>query len=132
MKKTSRREKNRALELIKKISVEIENARPSKEQMIEDIKMMGFKIRSLAGNIFELAKREREFLEPLWKIGKIEKIVFGRINQLNDEEKQALFRYLNNFQRQTEERISAQELTGTGLLELEVLKERIIRKRRLN
>lgn len=139
MKKISGQEKNKVLDLIKKITFEIESARPSRERMIEDIKMMNFKIRPLVGDIFELAKREMGFLESLWKIGKIEEIVFGGVSKLNDEEREIFFHYLNNFQSQIERKISSimkQSLPegskNAYVLELEIIKEGKGQKKTLN
>ncbi len=139
MKRVDNQEKNKALELIKKITIEVENARPSKERMIEDIKMMNFKIRPLVGDIFELVKKEVGFIESLWKIGKIETIVAGGINELNKSEKETFLGYLEDFQNQAKRRISfiAKQLPpeaskNMNVLELEVFKEKKRYKRNLN
>lgn len=133
MRKTKdKEERNRALELIKKITVEVEKAKPSKKQMREDVKMMGFKIKSVVGNIFELAKIEAIFLEPLWRIGKIEQIVLNNVNQLNKQEKEILFQYLKSLEKRLEKNFYTEDLKETAVFELEVLKERLIRKRRVN
>lgn len=139
MKKTIFQKQSRVIELIKKITTEIENARPSREQMIEEIKMMKFKIKPIVGDIFEVTKREEVFLESLWKIGKIEEIITGNINKLTEEEKETLFRYLENFQNQMEKKISSsfrQLPPGLNenitILELEVFKEGKKNKRSLN
>lgn len=139
MKRADVQERNKVLDLIKKITLEVENARPSRERMIEDVKMMNFKIRPLIGDIFELTRKEVGFLESLWKIGKIEEIVAGGINELNNREKEIFLRYLENFQKQMERRISSiikqlppEESKNINILELEVFKEKKRDKRDLN
>lgn len=139
MKKASLQKRNKVLELIRKITLEVENARPSRERMIEDVKMMNFKIRPLMGDIFQLTKKEVGFLESLWKIGKTEEIVVRGINELNNREKEIFLRYLENFQKQRERRISSiiKQLPEEGskninVLELEVFKEKKKYKRDLN
>jgi len=139
MKEVEVQQRNKVLDLIKKITLEIEAAKPSRERMIEDIKMMKFKIRPLFGDVFELVRREMGFLESLWKIGKIEELVSGGVPKLNDEEKEVFFRYLNDFQNQIERKISsiirklpAEESKNMRVLELEIVKERKGQKRNLN
>jgi len=139
MKMQDLQEKNKVLDLIKKITFEIESAKPSKKQMIEDVKMMNFKIRPLIGDVFDLVKKEVGFLESLWKIGKIEEIVSGGVSKLNNEEKEIFFRYLDDFQNQMERKISsiikdlpAEESKNMRVLELEIVKERKKQKKSLN
>jgi hypothetical protein len=139
MKKADVQDSNKVLDLIKKITIEVENARPSRERMIEDIKMMNFKIRPLVGDVFELVRREVGFLESLWKIGKIEEIVAGGIAELNDREKEIFLQYLEDFQKQMERRISSvikqlppEASKNMSVLELEVFREKKGYKKNLN
>lgn len=141
MNKTKKQENNRALELIKKITWEIKNARPSKEKMLEEIKMMNFKIRPIVGDVFEIAKRKEIFLESLWKIGKIEQIISGIMNKLTEEERDMFLQFMERLQSQMEEKLTSflsnpsqsfDEKKEITILELEIFKEKNINKRRLN
>lgn len=141
MKKTKNHQNNRVLELIEKITQEINNIRPSKEKMLEEIKMMRFKIRPVVGDVFEVAKKEEIFLESLWQIGKIEQIVSGAVEKLTKKEKEMFFQFIENLQSQMEEKIASfvssskmsfNEKKGITILELEVFKDKNFNKRRLN
>jgi hypothetical protein len=130
MKKVNIQDRDKVLELIKRITVEVENAKPSKERMIEDVKMMNFKIRPLVGDVFQFIKKEVGFLESLWKIGKIEEIVTGGLPELNNEEKMVFLRYLDGLQRQMEKtptsiikQFNPEESKNINILELEIFRE---------
>jgi len=139
MKKVDTQDSNKVLNLIKKITFEVEKVRPSREKMIEEIKMMKFKIRPLAGDIFDLAKEEVGFLESLWKIGKIDRIINEGLNELSESEKETFFQYLGNFHHRIEKKLSSaikklspEEIENIKVVELEVFRERKARRKNLN
>lgn len=129
--------KEKAVDLIKKLTFELEYSKPSKEKMIEDLKMMNFKIRSLFGDIAVLANCQNSFLEALWKIGKLEETVAEGINILDEEEKKIFFNLIENIKDRVQKKIYLQvnhsfsESRETSVLEIEILKERK-RKNNLN
>jgi len=139
MKKVDIQDSNKVLDLIKKITFEVEKTRPSREKMIEEIKMMKFKIRSLAGDIFDLTKEETGFLESLWKIGKIDRIINEGLSKLSESEKETFFQYLGNFHHRIEKKLSSaikklspEEIENIKVVELEVFRERKARRKNLN
>lgn len=131
--------KEKAVDLIKKLAFELEYSKPSKEKMVEDLKMMNFKIRSLFGDISVLTESRNRagFLETLWKIGKLEETVAEGISKLDKEEKKIFFNLIENLKDKVQKKICLQfnrpsfENKETDVLELEILKERK-RKNNLN
>lgn len=118
--------KNTALNLIKKIDGEIISVTPSRETMLEDIKMMQFKIRPLTGNVFDLARQENRFLEALWKTGKIEEIISQVLPQLDKKERETFFHYLRHLQSSLGEKITYGE--NVKIFEFEVFREYLQKK----
>lgn len=140
MKKTTiKNSKNPSLvlEIINKIKKEIEEVRIPREKMIQELKMMNFKIKPVIGDLFQAAKKQDLFLESLWKIGKIDKIVSFYIDQLSEEEKKILFQYLENFKQTktinslplSEKNSPNEEIT---VLEVQLYKKSSINKKNLN
>lgn len=132
----SSKKKLTALDLIKKIDSQIEKARPSKREMLEDIKMMKFKIRPVTGDIFTLKDKDIGFLQSLWKLARIEELVGGQVERLSGGEKEIFFSYLEDLQLKTEEKIAlairrlpVKEKKNIKVLELEVFRERTRGKR---
>lgn len=127
-----------ALDVIKRVQNEVENAKPSHKQMLEDVKMMRFKIRPVFGDIAILAKKDIGFLEALWKIGKMEEIINHEIIKLNTVEKEIFFHYWQNKHQLTNKasfNLSNKPIDDkqhAAVLEIEVVKTDAVRKNILN
>ena len=131
--------KTTALDLIKKITVDVEQSIPAKEKMLEDIKMMNFKIRPVSGDIFSLAKREIGFVESLWKLGRIEQIIEDKIDTLDESEQDVFLNYLDDIQLRTQkdiaskiEKLPKREQQKMRVLEFEIFKDRFVDQTKLN
>lgn len=140
MKKTTiKNSKNPSLvlEIINKIKKEIEEVRIPREKMIQELKMMNFKIKPVIGDLFQAAQKQDLFLESLWKIGKIDEIVSFYSDRLSEEEKKVLFQYLENFKQTktinslplSEKNLPHEEIT---VLEVQLYKKSSINKKNLN
>lgn len=130
---------NRALDLIRKVTDEVENINPTRDEMISDIKMMKFKIRSISGNIFDLTNQKFGFVESLWRVAKIEEIVAGAIDTFNDKDREILFRFLDNLEMSVQEKIFAMvdqlppdDRERARVLKVEIFREPHIKKKDLN
>lgn len=126
---------NGAMDLIKRVTQEVERIRPTREEMIGEIKMMNFKVRSLGGDIFEAVARDMGFVESLWKTGKIEEIIGNSINLLNETDKEIVFRFLDDLEYQAEQRmnsavssLSPQEQDKIRVFKMEIFRERKLKK----
>lgn len=131
--------KTTALDLIKKISMEVEQKIPSHIEMMNDIKMMNFKIHPVSGDIFSITRKEIGFIESLWKLGKIEEMMTDKMEMLDDSEKDVFYSYLDEMQMKTQNSISdninqlpKKEQRQLKVLEFEISKERFIDKSKLN
>lgn len=128
-----------AFTLIQKMKREIEETQPSTQLMIDEIKMMRFKIRSVQGDIDFLTKKNHGFITALWKIGKIDEIVSIEAQQLDEEEKKIFFNYIEsqqyNMQKELHVNLPATSHTSqnqVAILEIEIVKERKINNKTLN
>lgn len=131
--------KTNALDLIRKITNDIEKYKPSKEIMMEEIKMMNFKVKPVSGDIFSLTKKDIGFVESLWKLGKVEEMVADKIDNLEENEKDIFFNYLDDLQVRTQQEIAVaisqlpkKEQKKMQYLELEIFKEKVIDPSRYN
>jgi hypothetical protein len=131
--------KTTALDLINKMAIEVEKKMPSQKEMLNDIKMMNFKIHPVSGDIFSITKKEIGFIESLWKLGKIEEMMTDKIELLDDEEKDVLYSYLDEMQIKTQnniadniQRLSKKDQRQLKILEFEIFKDRFVDKSKLN
>ncbi len=131
--------KNKEIDLIRKVTSEVEQSLPAKDIMLQDIKMMNFKVKPVSGDIFSLAKKEIVFLQSLWKLGKIDEIVTDKIDLLDQDEQDVFFNYMEDLQQRTQNDIasSIQQLPKRDqkkmkVLEFEIFKDKFIDKAKLN
>lgn len=139
MKRLTSSKKINLLDLVKKITQEVEKSNPSIEQMIEEIKMMQFKIRPIAGDIFQLLSQKHAFLTWLWRIGKVDEIVSRYLKNLTPKEREIVFDYLNRWYEEYEKKMASSFLSfqekpdpSFMVLELEVFRRKIYSKKQLN
>lgn len=129
-----------AMELIKEVRSGVEAKTLTREQMIEEIKMMKFKIRPISGDVFYLITHDMGFLESIWRMGKIEEIVSQSIDKLDAREKDILYKYLDDLEWRAQQKIMSTienlpyvEQNKVRLIQLEVFKDKLSRRvRNLN
>lgn len=133
VKVSSQKEKLNVLDLIQRISAEVERAEVSKERMLEDIKMMNLKVKPVTGDIFTLTNKDIGFVESLWKLGKIEEMISDKLDLLDEQDKDVFFNYLDDLQFRTQQQIAVaiselpkKERKKMQLLELEIFKDKFI------
>jgi len=116
-----------ALDIIRYITTEVEGKKVPLEIMISDVQMMKFKIRSLFGDISMIEHLERDFIESLWRIGKIDEIVSSNIQDLDEDEREVLFEYMDSLEQNVRDTMKRSfHVHGAqkdGVLKLEVFKE---------
>lgn len=132
--------KSTAMELIKEVRSEVEAKSLTREQMIEEIKMMKFKIRPISGDVFYLIAHDMGFLESIWRLGKIEEIVSQSFKRLDARQKDILSKYLDDLEWRAQQKIISSienlpyiDQNKVRLIQLEVFKDKLSRRvRNLN
>lgn len=119
-----------ALALIRKMRREVEDVHLPLQTMLDDIKMMQFKIRALGGDISLLTKQDRGFIEAIWKLGKMDEIIMMEAHTLSVDEQKIFFRYMQN--RQHIPPMHHHGFSQTPILEIEIIKERKSAKQLIN
>ena len=97
--------KKTAVDIIRQISYEVEDRKLPLEVMVRDIQMMHFKIRSVLGDISSLNSVEYSFVESLWKIGKIDEIINEELENLDEDDQEALINYFQEVESETRGKI---------------------------
>lgn len=121
--------KKTAIDIIRQINLEVENRLLPVEVMIRDIQMMNFKVRSLIGDISHLETVHRDFIESLWKIGRIDEIVNDTMDDLDDDEQDALLEYFGKMETDIQNKIRQSlairksQNKSDKLLKLEIFKD---------
>ncbi len=87
--------KKSAIDIIRQITLEVEDPAVTHEMMMRDIYMMKFKIRSHIGDISQLEAKQQDFIKALWKIAKADDIISESIYELDEDDQDALIQYFN-------------------------------------
>ena len=112
------------------------SSKPTTNQMFEEVRMMKFKIKPIQGDLMSFNLKNEQFIESLWSLGKLDEFFFKEVPSLSKKEKEVFMRIFDSlyfkYQQQFNQANLQQRkvtLTKTGLLELEIYKERKLKKK---
>lgn len=102
--------KNKFLLVLKKIKEILNKDYPLKKKY-QEVQLMGFKIHPLFGNIELLKDKEKEFIDSLWQIGKIEEIIAKNYKEISIEELNIILQMIDFLKNNNPFIIKEQKLT---------------------
>lgn len=112
------------------------SAKPTINQMFAEVQMMKFKIKPIQGDLMSFNLKNEQFIESLWSLGKLDEFFHKEFPILSKKEKEVFIKIFDSlyfkYQQQLNQTNLQQRklnLTKTGLLELEIYKERKLRKK---
>jgi len=97
--------------------------------MVEEVQMMNFKVRPLQGDIAVLNLKNRQLLEVLWSLGKLEEFFHKEVTQVSADQKESFFTMFDNLQDKLERELNTLSLKNERIaktsttLEMEIIKE---------
>jgi len=112
------------------------SSKPNINQMFEEVRMMKFKIKPIQGDLMSFNLKNEQFIESLWSLGKLDEFFFKEVPTLSKKEKEVFMKIFDSlyfkYQQQLNQANLQQRkvtLTKTGLLEMEIYKERKLKKK---
>lgn len=112
------------------------STKPSVNQMFEEVQMMKFKIKPIQGDLMSFNLKNQNFIESLWSLGKLDEFFFKETPSLSKKEKEVFIRLFDNLYSRYQQKLNQSNLqkrkvtlTKTGLLELEIYKERKLKQK---
>ncbi|MCX7881017.1 MAG: hypothetical protein N2482_00680 [Patescibacteria group bacterium] len=112
------------------------NNKPRVEKMWQEVKMMGFQIKPIFGNISLLSAKKNELVESLWKIGKLDEFFNQEFKKLSPREKEIFFEMINEAKESLESKLGRFSLDQKinlsnlpPLIEMEVFRKKIPHKK---
>lgn len=109
--------------------------KPSTEKMFEEVRMMKFKIRPLQGDVSDLNLRDKQFIEILWNLGKLDDFFHKESTNLTSDQKEVFFRFLDDLYERFQTQLNKVDLKmptetfSTSTIEMEIFKEDILKKK---
>lgn len=118
-------------EIQKKIST-----KPSINQIFEEVQMMKFKIKPLQGDVSAYNLKNEKFIESLWSLGKLDEFFHKEFPHLSKKEQEIFLNFFDTLYSKYQQQLNqinlqpTRKMTAkTGLLELEIYKERKLKKK---
>lgn len=114
----------------------IDSALPS-EKMFRELQMMKFKIKPLQGDISSLNLNDKELIEVLWRLGKLDEFFQKEHRHLRTGDRKIFFQLFDNLHQKYQARLgdlnlkSDENLELSSTIEMEIFKEDLP-KRKVN
>lgn len=124
--------RKRANENIVKLLLDFQkslNQIPDYKKMVEEIRMMKFKIRPIEGNLSEVDFNNKKFVEILWKLGKLDSFFQEKILSLKGKEKEFFLNFFESVYSKYQEDLNKIKLSKNkfkktdNFLAVEIFKE---------
>ena len=102
-----KKQKNKDLyEVIKHFQEHTLSNKPAYEQLVNEVRLMNFKIRPLSGNVASLDFKNEELIEALWCLGKLDEFSKGAILTIGSKDQEAFFRLVNELRWSFQEKLN--------------------------
>jgi hypothetical protein len=110
--------------------------KPDINQMFNELQMMKFKIRPIQGELMSFDLKNKQFIESLWSLGKLDEFFYREISSLSKKEKELFIKLFDSLYFKYQQQLNQSNLqkknitlNRTGLLELEIYKERKLKQK---
>lgn len=106
------------------------DSKPPVNKMIEEVRMMKFKVRPIQGDISEFNLENERLLETLWSLGKLDELFQKEFIDLSTKEKKVFIRIFDGLYQQFQSELNGINLkrnkfgNSPPLLEMEIFKEK--------
>lgn len=112
------------------------SSKPNIDQMFEEVRMMKFKVKPIQGDLMAFNLKNENFIESLWSLGKLDEFFYKEVPSLSKKEKEFFMKIFDSLYFKYQQQLNQSNLqqrkvnlSKTGLLELEVFKERKLKKK---
>lgn len=116
-----------ATDVIQKLMSQVEGKKPTAKEMLEDLRVMQFKVKPLYGDITSLTKIYSHFIESVWNMTKIDEIVNRYMDDLDDYGQDQVLNFLDDMEsrqvgqmKQMVGHLSEEEIGSLDSLRLEI------------
>ena len=111
--------------------------RPEYKEMLEEVRMMRFKIRPIVGNITEINLKDLHLVETLWSLGKLEEFFDRDYDRLPLKQRNSFLRIFDSIKDRLQNNLNKVNIrqsdfkSTSPLIEMEIVKELPL-KRQIN
>lgn len=105
------------LRLFKSFKKDVLDNKPAHEQMINEVRMMKFKVKPIQGDVSKLNFSNQTFVETIWQLGKMDDFIEKHISKIDKQQEHAFYHYFEGMYQQLQEKLSNLHF-GTGIVDL--------------
>ncbi len=108
--------------------------KPTDKKMLEEVQMMNFKIRPLQGDISILDLKDKQLIEALWSLGKLDEFFKKEYHKISVRSRPLAFKIFQDLSQKFQERLNGininqeKPLKQPSVLEMEIIKEPSLKK----
>jgi len=103
--------------------------KPSLEVMLDEIKMMNFKIRPLSGDFSVINGMDSKLIEMIWNLGKLDQLYREKENLLKSKDRKLFMKFFESLHEKFQKDLGFMKLKNveqsepSNILEMEVFRE---------
>lgn len=103
--------------------------KPSLEIMLDEIKMMNFKIRPLSGDFSVINGMDSKLIEMIWNLGKLDQLYREKENLLKSKDRKLFMKFFESLHEKFQKDLgfmklkNVEESEPSNILEMEVFRE---------
>ncbi len=105
------------LRLFKNFKKDVLDNKPAHEQMINEVRMMKFKVKPIQGDVSKLNFSNQTFVETIWQLGKMDDFIEKHISKIDKQQEHAFYHYFEGMYQQLQEKLSNLHF-GTGIVDI--------------
>jgi len=130
-----KKRKGDILQVLTEFEQTVLRRKPTMEQMIRDVSLMKFRIKPIQGEVSRLNFQNREFIEAVWSLGKLDEFYHEKVVFLPDKDKSQFSHYFDSFHKRLQDELNHLNLKReddpeTSALTMEIFK--VSKKGKLN
>lgn len=126
-----RQKKTDVFDMIHQFQKNIQEQKPSFNEMSREVSMMKYKIRPVEGDISILNFKSPEFIEALWSLGKLDEFSRQYAEKINPEDENTFIRLIEEIRYRLQQDLNKANINPTlhlqpaqFVFEMEIYKER--------
>ncbi len=106
------------------------NNKPDASQMYDEIRMMGYKVKPVTGDVSDVNLKNSQFIEILWSMGKLDEFFNKHIEMLPTDEQTVMQRIFDTMYGKFQEQLNAVNLKQermsdtNSVFEMEIYKDK--------
>ena len=126
---SNKRKATDPVEAIGRMQKTLQAQKPPLERMYKEVQMMQFKVRPVQGDILSLNIKNKQFIEALWSLGKLEELFQKEYKNLPKRKQDVFFNMFDTMHRRYQDQLSNLDISevkdlGTHAgIEMEIFKD---------